>query len=141
MNGNDVKILIVEDDEGDFMTMERAFEKARIVNTLIRAKDGVDALEMLRGTEGRERLRRPYIVLCDIRMPRMDGLSLLTELRNDPKLKDTLVFMLTTSKHDEDREYAYGLNVAGYILKSEAGKDFLKVVEMLGGYIQVVVLP
>jgi CheY-like chemotaxis protein len=141
MNARTLKLLVVEDDEGDFMMIERAFEKSRIVNEIVRAKDGVEALEIMRGAGGRERLMRPYLVLCDINMPRLDGLSFVAALRDDPELKDTLVFMLTTSRHDEDRREAYDMNVAGYILKSDAGKDFLKVVDMLGGFIQVVVLP
>lgn len=74
-------------------------------------------------------------------MPRMDGLSFVAELRKDPELKDTVVFMLTTSKHDEDRRHAYEMNVAGYILKSQAGRDFLNVMGLLDAYVQVVVFP
>lgn len=136
-----VKILVIEDDEGDFMMIERTFEKARVINELVRARDGIEALDILRGRNGLQQLGRPYLVLCDINMPRMNGLSFVSELRQDPELKDTLVFMLTTSNHDQDKYHAYHLNVAGYILKDEAGKDFLKVVEMLGGYIQVVTFP
>lgn len=55
------RLLIVEDDEGDFMLIERAFGKARIVNELVRAKDGVEALEIIRGTNGADRFRRPFL--------------------------------------------------------------------------------
>ena len=141
MDLQQVKLLVVEDDEGDYMMIERAFVNARILNERIQARDGVEALDILRGTGGREKLQKPYLVLCDIKMPRMDGLSFVKEVRADPELAGTIVFMLTTSAHDEDRQTAYAHNVAGYILKQEAGKDFLKVVEMLGGYIQVVNFP
>ena len=141
MDTQTVRILVVEDDEADFMAIERAFEKERILNEIIRAKDGVEALDLMRGTNGRERLKRPYVVLCDINMPRMDGLTLVNELRLDKDLHDTLIFMLTTSKHDQDRRDAYGLNVAGYILKNEVGREFPQVAKMIGGFTQVVIFP
>lgn len=137
MDIQQVKLFVLEDDDADFMLIQRAFRKERLLNEIIRAKDGVEALEILRGTEGRERLRRPYVVLSDINMPRMDGLSFVAEMRHDPELKDTLVFILTTSAHDKDIRTAYDLNVAGYMLKCEAGTEFLKIVHMLEGYIQV----
>ena len=137
----EVQLLVVDDDEGDFMMIERAFESARIVNTLIRAKDGVEALEILRGTDGKARLRQPYLVLCDINMPRLTGLDFVSKLREDPELKGTVVFMLTTSQHDEDKHRAYGLNVAGYIRKANAGKGFLGLLGLLGSYVQIVDFP
>lgn len=136
-----VKVLVVEDDDADFMAIERAFQKEKILNEIVRAKDGVEALDLLRGTNGRERLRRPYVVLCDINMPRMDGLTLVNELRIDNELHDTLVFMLTTSNHDQDRRDAYGLNVAGYMLKNDVGLNFPQVAKMIGGFTQIIVFP
>lgn len=141
MDMRHVKLFVVEDDDGDFMMVERAFRKERLLNEIVRAKDGVEALEILRGVKGRQRLSRPYVVLCDINMPRMDGLTFLTEMRQDPELKNTLVFMLTTSGHDDDIRKAYSLNVAGYMLKGQAGKDFLRIVHMLEGYIQIIFHP
>lgn len=136
-----VTLVIVEDDDGDFMSIERGLAKVRVINQHIRAKNGIEALEILRGSADRQPLRRPYVVLCDLKMPKMDGLDMVTELRGDPALRSTPVFMMTTSRHDEDRCRAYDLNVAGYIIKSDAGKGFLSLIEMLGGYIQVVELP
>ncbi len=136
-----VKVLVVEDDDADFMAIERAFQKEKILNEIVRAKDGVEALDLLRGTNGREQLRRPYVVLCDINMPRMDGLTLVNELRIDNELHDTLVFMLTTSNHDQDRRDAYGLNVAGYMLKNDVGLNFPQVAKMIGGFTQIIVFP
>ena len=141
MKLQDIKLVVVEDDEADFMLIERAFRKERVLNEIVRAKDGIEALAILRGEKDQARLHRPYIVLSDINMPRMSGLSFVSELRRDPNLKDTVVFMLTTSEHDEDKRNAYHQNVAGYMLKSDAGREFLKIVHMLGGYIQVVHLP
>lgn len=136
-----VTLFVVEDDDGDFMAIERGLDKARIVNECVRAKNGIEALEILRGSADRTALARPYFLLCDIKMPKMNGLDLLTEIRADPDLRATPVFMLTTSRHDEDKYRAYGLNVAGYIIKGEAGRGILSLVEMLGSYIEVVDLP
>jgi CheY-like chemotaxis protein len=121
--------------------VERAFRKAGIPNPLMRAVDGVDALQMLRGENNMTPVRRPYLLLVDINMPRMDGLSLIRALRADAKLKSTIAFMLTTSKHDEDKETAYGLNVAGYFVKENAGQGFLELVNLIGGFSRIAELP
>jgi CheY-like chemotaxis protein len=71
----------------------------------------------------------------------MDGLSLIRALRADAKLKSTIAFMLTTSKHDEDKETAYGLNVAGYFVKENAGQGFLELVNLIGGFSRIAELP
>lgn len=136
-----VKILLVEDDDGDAKAVKRALNSVKIANPLVRAVDGMEALEILRGTNGREKLQKPYILLVDINMPRVDGIALITELRNDPELKDSVAFILTTSKKDEDIAAAYKLNVAGYILKQTAGKDFLKITDLLDCYWRIVEFP
>jgi CheY-like chemotaxis protein len=141
MNGREVTILLVDDDDGDTKMVERAFRKAGIPNPLMRAVDGVDALQMLRGENNMTPVRRPYLLLVDINMPRMDGLSLIRALRADAKLKSTIAFMLTTSKHDEDKETAYGLNVAGYFVKENAGQGFLELVNLIGGFSRIAELP
>ncbi len=136
-----LSILLVEDDEGDAKAALRGFRKARIANPVHRAVDGVDALNVLRGKGGRNQIPSPHIIVTDIQMPRMDGIGLIEEIRRDPYLKRSVVFVLTTSKSDEDKFRAYDLNVAGYIVKEAAGRDFLKLVEMLGAYWRVVELP
>lgn len=141
MQGREVTILLVEDDDGDAKMVQRAFSKAGIANPLVRAIDGVEALEVLRGDNGRAPLRLPYVLLVDINMPRMGGLVLMRTLRADPELKNTVAFILTTSKHDADKMAAYELNVAGYIVKENAGADFLDFVQLIGGYVRVVELP
>jgi CheY-like chemotaxis protein len=140
-NTKEVTVLLVEDDDGDMKLVQRAFRKAHVANTLVRAVDGVEALDMLRGTNGKAPLERPFIVFTDINMPRMDGLALVRALREDSVLKDTIVFMLTTSKHEDDKNAAYDLNVAGYILKENAGYDFLDLMTLVGGYSRLVELP
>lgn len=134
-------ILLVEDDLVDQQAIVRAFTRERIANKLIIANDGLDALEHLRGTGGRPALNRPYIILLDWNLPRMNGREFLRELRADPSLRDSVVFVLTTSRADEDRVAAYGEHVAGYILKEQVGHTFMELVHMLNSFWKVVVLP
>jgi len=132
-----VTVFLVEDDDVDAMGVKRALTQRRIVNSLVRARDGVEALEMLR--EGK--IERPYLVLLDLNMPRMGGLEFLKTVREDECLKSMVVFALTTSKSDEDMIEAYNYNVAGYIVKSELTSSFDRLVDMLDGYWQIVDLP
>lgn len=136
-----LNILLVEDDDGDAKAVKRAFAKAEITNTITRAEDGIEALDILRGENGYEKLHTPYILLVDLNMPRMDGLELVEALRADEQLKKSIVFILTTSKRDEDKDLAYKHNVAGYIVKETAGRDFLKLVEMIDNFWCLIELP
>jgi CheY-like chemotaxis protein len=137
----DVAILVVEDDDGDAKTMERAFMRAKIANPRYRAIDGIEALEMMRGENGKQKLNRPYLLLIDLNMPRMNGIQLLQEIRRDPVLKRTIAFVLTTSKREEDKLAAYDLNIAGYILKQTADEDLLRLVKLIDCYWRIVEMP
>jgi len=139
MTGAPVTILLVEDNDVDVEAIQRGFRKQRIANTIRVAPDGVAALELLR--DPTTPFPRPFIVLLDINMPRMNGIELLQELRRDPELRDSVVFVLTTSNADEDKVEAYRLNVAGYVLKSEVGEGFIDLVTLLDHYWRVVELP
>ena len=134
----EVTVLIVDDDEVDYMGMVRAFRKLKIANPIVRAKDGVDGLAALRDPG---LVPRPNIVLLDLNMPRMNGIEFLEELRKDDQLSDTVVFVLTTSAADKDRVEAYHRHVAGYIVKEQVQHKFLEVVDMLDHYWRVVELP
>ena len=136
-----VSILLVEDNDIDIEAVHRAFRKNRIANPVTVALDGIEALEHLRGEAGCARLPRPYLILLDLNLPRMNGIEFLTELRADDDIKDSVVFVLTTSNQDEDKLATYNLNVAGYIVKSDIGRDFLRLVELLDTYWRIVELP
>lgn len=137
INYKHATILLVEDDDIDAMIVERAFKKLRIVNPIVRAKDGILALELLRSTT----ISRPYIILLDLNMPRMGGLEMLEELRGDKNLTNNVVFVLTTSKDDEDKFAAYSQNIAGYILKENLQDGFDDLVKLLDHYWRIVELP
>lgn len=133
-----LNILLVEDDEVDVMNVKRAFKKNNIYNPLWVAKDGIEGLEMLRGTEvPRER----RLVLLDLNMPRMNGIEFLRELRSDPELRLIPVVVLSTSDDERDRVEAYGLNVAGYILKPVTLVNFVEAMATLNKYWTLVEMP
>ena len=136
-----INILLVDDDDGDARAVQRAFAKARIVNPFCRAIDGIDALDLLRGENSKEKVKFPLILLVDLNMPRMNGIELVAALRADPAFHKTVVFILTTSYRDEDMDAAYGLNVAGYIVKEKAGEDFLRLFNLVDSYWKIVELP
>jgi CheY-like chemotaxis protein len=135
------QLLHVEDDDICLMMLNRAFKKANLVNPISVAHDGIEALELLRGTNGRSRLPRPFLILLDLNMPRMDGIEFLQELRKDEELKKSIVFIFTTSDANEDKVKAYNLGVAGYILKSNPVNAFSEATALLGTYWRVAEFP
>jgi CheY-like chemotaxis protein len=136
-----IRILLVEDDDGDAKAVLRTFRKARIANPIARALDGIEALEMLKGSGEQPRLEPPYLLLVDLNMPRMDGIQLVTAIREDKDLRETIIFMLTTSNRAEDKRAAYSQNVTGYILKEKAGEDFLRLFSLVDSYWRIVEMP
>jgi CheY-like chemotaxis protein len=138
---NTAHLLHVEDDDLCLMGLSRAFKEAKIANPISVAHDGIDALDMLRGSNGCTRLPRPFLILLDLNMPRMDGIEFLNELRKDEDLKKSTVFVMTTSDADEDKVSAYNLGVAGYILKTNPANAFLEATLLLNTYWRVVEFP
>ena len=141
MDINTVKIVLAEDDDLDAEAVVRAFKKQRIANPIHRVKDGIEALMLLRGTETEPPLPRPFLVLLDLNMPRMDGIEFLDELRKDSQLKDTIVFVLTTSNAETDKILAYEKHIAGYLVKSKAGEEFVNLTDMINCYWRYVEFP
>ncbi|MFQ4144330.1 response regulator [Chlorogloeopsis sp. ULAP02] len=138
-----INILLVEDDEVDVMNVRRAFKKVNITNPLYVAANGIDALAMLRGSEGKppQVPGQRRLVLLDLNMPKMGGIEFLQELRSDPNLKPTPVVVMTTSNQDKDRVEAYNLNVAGYILKPVTFANFIELMAMLNRYWMLCEMP
>jgi len=142
IKAREVHILLVEDDEVDVMNVRRAFRKNHVTNPLHVAGDGLEALEMLRGEGGREKLDpQPRICLLDINMPRMNGIEFLREVRADPELHRLSVFVLTTSDEERDLMAAYDLHVAGYILKPVDMGEFVSAVAALNLFWSINELP
>ena len=133
----EVTLLLIEDDEVDAMSITRAFRKMSLGNPIVRASDGLEGLELLRSGA----VQTPYIILLDLQMPRLNGLEFLEEIRQDPELENSIVFVLTTSKSDEDVTASYRKNIAGYFVKDQVGEGFLDIVKMLKGYWKIVLFP
>lgn len=141
MRAQTVNVLLVEDNAVDREGVRRAFSRHKIANPIIDAIDGVEALDRLKGTGGRDRIARPYVILLDINLPRMNGIELLERIRADDELHDSVVFILTTSRSDEDKMASYDLNIAGYMVKDDVGAGFVKLITLLDHYWRVVELP
>lgn len=127
-------ILVVEDDEIDFMSIKRTLQDLHVLNDVRHAKDGVEALQILRGTDGAEKLDLPAIIFLDLNMPRMNGIEFLEEIRADDLLSAVPVFMSTTSETDDDITAAYSREVNGYIFKSDLKDSLREVIEGLTTY-------
>lgn len=136
-----VTLLLVDDDDVDIMSVRRALRELDIDNPVVVAHDGLEALEHLRGENGRNAITPPYIIVLDLNMPRMDGIEFLAELRADEALRHSIVFVLTTSSAQKDRVQAYAHNIAGFITKGGSDDVVEKAVRMLDLYWRVVKLP
>lgn len=115
---NSPTVLIVEDDLVDVEIVKRGIRSRSLDFDLQQASDGRKALEYLRSGKLKPPQLERLLVFLDINMPGMNGHQFLDELRADPQLKRTIVFVLTTSDHVRDKAQAYDRNVAGYFVKS-----------------------
>ena len=134
-SGKPVTILLVEDDEVDVKALRWAFDKLKIANPVSVARDGVEALELLKT------LPRPFLIITDINMPRMNGIEFLRHVRASKEHRDSIVFVLTTSNDEQDKIDAYNLNVAGYMLKSDMGTSFTRAIALVENYWKIVEFP
>lgn len=138
MNHHLLHILLVEDDEVDVLTVRRAFETHHIMNPLVVAGDGIEALEKLRSGEVPP---NGQLILLDLNMPRMNGIEFLRVVRQDPELRSASVVVLTTSNDERDIVDAYELNVAGYLVKPVTFESFCELIVTLKKYWTLVEMP
>lgn len=133
-------VFLVDDDDVDARAIVRTFKKHGIPYPVVRARDGMEGLELLQ--QGRDSgVKRPFIILLDINMPRMDGIEFLAALRADPELRSSIVFVLTTSNDDQDKWAAYEQIIAGYIVKTGSGEGFEGLSSLVDQYLATVELP
>lgn len=128
------KILLVEDNFNDIELTLEALSEENLGNRVEVVNDGVEAMEYLR-CEGKFQRREkefPAVILLDIKMPRMDGMEVLRELKGDPELKIIPVVMLTSSREEPDLKKCYELGTNAYIVKPVNFKDFFEAVKQLG---------
>lgn len=136
-----LNILLVEDDDVAAEAVMRSVRRSGIQCPITWAEDGQVALDILRGQDPLRQSARPRIILLDLNMPRMNGFEFLECIRADPQLKDEVIFVLTTSSEDSDRNRAYNEHVAGYMVKSAVGPQFARLIHLLEGYQRAIYLP
>jgi len=133
----DKKILLVEDNPSDVKLTQRALEKNNLLNKLVVAIDGQDAIDYLFGGgkySGRDVADQPSIILLDLKLPKIDGLTVLQRIRDDARTRLIPVIILTTSTEEMDLARAYELGANSYIRKPVDFKEFVGAVAQLGFY-------
>ena len=129
MNGQK-PILLVEDDEVDIMTIQRALKDLKVTNSLEVTLNGEEALDYLKNPNK----AKPCIILLDINMPRMNGIEFLKERSKDGGMKRIPVVVLTSSKEEQDMVQSFSLGVAGYMVKPVDYKQFVETIRVIDLY-------
>ena len=134
---NEKIILLVEDNPDDVTLTLRALKKNNILNEVVVAKDGVEALDYLFGAgiyAGRDTSVMPVVTLLDLKLPKIDGLEVLKRLRNNDKTKLIPIVILTSSKEENDLINGYSLGANSYIRKPVDFEQFSEAIRELGLY-------
>jgi len=137
MENTVVEILLVEDNLNDAELTIRALQKSNIANKLFHLKDGAVAIDFLFGTgeyAGRNINHKPKLVLLDLKMPKVDGIEVLTKIKANEFTKKIPVVILTSSNEDPDIEKCYALGANSYIVKPVEFDNFRKAVSEIGLY-------
>ena len=125
-------ILLVEDDIVDVMTVKRALKDLKVTNELVLGANGEEALEYLRVNGSGN--KRPCLILLDLRMPKMNGLEFLKNVKADDNLRNLPIVVLTTSENEEDRSNSFGLGAAGYMVKPADYEKFVDTIKTVDLY-------
>lgn len=126
-------ILLVEDNPDDQVLMIRALKKQKILNEVIIAEDGQEALDHLFGENGKEKIK-PVFILLDLKLPRISGIEVLERIKADEETKSIPTIILTTSSEDEDMDRVYNLDGNSYIRKPVDYMEFQEVIGQVGLY-------
>lgn len=137
-------ILLVEDNADDVELTRLALEEGGICNDVVVASDGVEALDYLHGKgtyEGRDLNNLPAVVLLDLKLPKVDGMEVLRQIRSDPSTRCLPVVILTSSKEEEDVIESYNLGANAYVRKPVDYNEFVRAAKTLGLFWLVVNQP
>lgn len=140
MTQDPLTILLAEDDDGHARLIERNLQRAGFVNRIVRAKDGQEALDLIRSGAGLPS-NTQFLLLLDINMPRVDGLEVLRQLKSDPRMAKVPAIMLTTTDDPREVERCYQLGCSVYITKPVRYEDFIEAINRLGMFLEIVKLP
>jgi len=130
-------ILLIEDNPDDVALTKRALKKNNILNEVITARDGAEALDYLMGQgkhQGRNLSQMPALVLLDLKLPKVDGLEVLRQMRANSRTRLLSVVILTSSKEEQDLIAGYSLGANSYIRKPVDFAQFMEAVRQLGLY-------
>jgi CheY-like chemotaxis protein len=134
-----VDVLLVEDDEGDVLITREAFEFYKIRNPLHVVTDGEQALQFVRRTGPFADAPRPGLILLDVNLPRLSGLEVLAELKQDPELLLIPVVILTTSQAEEDILRSYKLHANAYVSKPVDFEHFTEAIRQIDDFFMTLV--
>src|ERR1700739_1848296 len=137
------RILMVEDDPKDVELSMTALEDYNLVNEVVVARDGEEALDYLfcRGKFQDRSSDNPAVILLDLKLPKVDGLEVLREIKSDAKLKMIPVVVLTSSKEEKDMVTSYKLGVNAYVVKPVDFHEFVNAIKELGVFWAVINQP
>lgn len=138
-----VTVLLAEDDPGHATLVTRNLERTELINDIQVFEDGERALDFLfrRGPLPHRDPHQPYVLLLDIRMPRVDGIEVLRRLKADDELKKMPVIMLTTTDNPQEIDQCYSLGCSYYITKPIEYQSFMNVITQIGHFLQIVQVP
>jgi len=130
------RILLVDDSPRDRELALDALHEYHLVNEVVTARDGAEALDYLyrRGEFAGRTDADPAVILLDLKMPRVDGLEVLRQLKGDPHLKVIPVVMMTSSREDQDLINSYRLGVNAYVVKPLSFHEFIEAIKVLGAF-------
>jgi CheY-like chemotaxis protein len=142
MSSKVIDVLMVEDDDGDILMTKEAFEYYKVQNRLHVVTDGEQALQFLRRQGPYADAPRPGLILLDVNLPRVSGLEVLAELKNDPELLVIPVVMLTTSRAEEDIVRSYSLHANAFVTKPVDFEHFMEAIRQIDNFfLTLVCLP
>jgi two-component system, response regulator len=136
-NMNEVEVLLVEDNPSDAELTVRALKKRNLANKLFHVKDGAAAIDFLfaQGDYANRRVENdPKVVLLDLKLPKVNGIEVLRQIKSDERTKKIPVVVITSSREDSDLATCYELGVNGYVVKPVEFEDFVRAVSELGFY-------
>ncbi len=130
------RILLVDDSIRDTELALDALQQYRVANEVITLRDGAEALDYLyrRGDFAGRTDEDPAVILLDLKMPRVNGLEVLRQLKADPQLKTIPVVMMTSSREDQDLANSYQLGVNAYVVKPLSFHEFIEAIKVLGAF-------
>jgi CheY-like chemotaxis protein len=134
------QIVLAEDNANDVELTLNALRDNHIANEIVVVRDGVEALDYLyrRNAFVGRTIANPALVLLDLKMPKIDGIEVLRQIKSDSSLKSIPVVMLTSSREEQDLVRSYELGVNAYVVKPVAFHQFIDAVKLLGGFWAVI---